>query len=1842
MTSMTSDDRPVRPNIATSIPEGAGNDMVLVRHDGAQADLNPFEDEADADDEGEGAPQGDGMDEVEVEIDAEVRQPNTIPSPLDPTAEEVAQHNLSHLPFRSWCPACVGAKAPAQPHRVSGVETGRDHLVAFDYFFLGGQSSAEDEEPHFKFLVVKDKQSRARFAHAVPMKGAVEHAVQCLRGDLLRLGYRRLAMKSDQEPALKALLKEVARKESIELIFEEAARGDPQSNGMIENGVRSVKEQILTMKLGLEARLNTIIPERHPILTWLASHAADCLTKFEVGKDGKTSYERLRGKKFKQPMVEFGEQIFFKLTEADLSRQQKERGSMGPKWQVGTWLGTRWSSYEHVVHTGRGIRFPRSIRRCPLTKRWDYHAIESISAVPWQMNEKEDEEDAEADENNEVGVEFEPPRAGAPGDEQGVPQPRQVRRRSFQIRQADLDVHGYTVGCRKCHWIRMRYAGHGPDHTVECRQRFENLLRDTARVRKAKERMAHGNHGHDSDSDSSSSSGSSRGSSTGSSTGSSSNQDTNHQSGDEGMSADDQAMVSSLHRLEERGIHIRNDTAELMHAIDSMGGDNKVFLHQVVQHAPIVFEAYSPERVNHMAKCMPSLGIQPGLSMDLTTVNPEGVHWDFSLAAHRNMAARMLLQQQPALLIGSPPCAPWSALQYLHDWHKTPEEIEARKGAARTHLAFCIKLYRLQLAGGRWFLHEHPQAATSWHEQMVDELLQIPGIGKVVGHQCQQGMLVEVDGTLRPIKKPTAWMSNSPAILRRLGRQCRGTGGWCSAYNMAHAVCVKSTAKAAAIYPLRLCRNILEGLREQLKEGGWIKDGAVGLHAAEEEDVRLEEYLGELAPLQTQQHQHDPTATEATRRPKVFDAITGYELDEELVGKARTTELEFVASKEIWELCPEQECWDNTGKPPISVRWVDTNKGDDVNVAIRSRLVAREIRKKGIEAIFAATPPLEALRTVISQAVTHSDPNNRPTGDLRQQLLFIDIKRAYFHAAVPDSQLIYVSFPPELQALPEYRGKVGRLRKFLYGTQGAAAGWEDEYAAGHLSMGFTRGEACPCIFSHREWEVNVTVHGDDFTAAGPKWGLDRYEAAMRSRYQLEVKARLGPDAEDDKEVTVLNRVVRWCEDCVEYEADPRQVEILIKQLELEDAKSMSTPGVKYSSKEIEDNEKLLDPIASSHFRAVAARANYLAQDRPDIQFSVKEVCREAAHPTQLGLMKLKRLGRYLVGKPRMILKYRYQKPCDIMAYADSDWAGCVRTRRSTSAGLIMLGDHFIKSWSSTQQLVALSSAEAEYYALVKVAGMAMGQKSIMVDMGRDIGIHVFTDSSAAKGIASRTGLGKLRHIEVHTLWLQEKVRAKILQLKKVNGKENPADAMTKHLPEAAMGKIIRMLGGHFSEGRAASAPRVSTNQWAIGGHGGSDEWLQEGLEDEDLGQNEDRTAAAAAPAADGGAEYEEVMAMGVTGAAREGREMANERARLIMVKRDRECRPISDDDILAILRLWGFRKNRSRQNVIPDGSQYVLSDTLGLVSDRRGATVAAMHTLAFPHFSKILNRYLRERIPASMSEFRFTTVTVNKDYAGKLHRDSNNAGPSVIKAFGKFTGGRLEYHENDDGRIALDMLPEGARRINIHDNMVLFNGRRAHRAEGFKGERYSVVWYACPRHDRAVSKVRASLRACGYQLPTVGERAPPGGSLRTAEEEDQGNTDHKGTKDFEIWSALSELHACIPECRTLAPRDVPVGQQFSCSSGHSHSRKGRAQSGAMGAQVLQGTNTHSLGHSAVGACGGFRPHADSVCVSTSMFQQFSLGTWFSVVGRATGFPVDREALGGFPLPLWLKRCSSRS
>ena len=102
-----------------------------------------------------------------------------------------------------------------------------------------------------------------------------------------------------------------------------------------------------------------------------------------------------------------------------------------------------------------------------------------------------------------------------------------------------------------------------------------------------------------------------------------------------------------------------------------------------------------------------------------------------------------------------------------------------------------------------------------------------------------------------------------------------------------------------------------------------------------------------------------------------------------------------------------------------------------------------------------------------------------------------------------------------------------------------------------------------------------------------------------------------------------------------------------------------------------------------------------------------------AAPTELVMAGLKRLGRFVEGRRRLEIYYPWQRANRLETYSDTDWAGCVKTRKSTSGGCILLGDHLLKSWSSTQANIALSSGEAEMYGVVKAAGMALGHQDML-------------------------------------------------------------------------------------------------------------------------------------------------------------------------------------------------------------------------------------------------------------------------------------------------------------------------------------------------------------------------------------------------------------------------------------------------------------------------------------------------------------------------------------------------
>ena len=131
------------------------------------------------------------------------------------------------------------------------------------------------------------------------------------------------------------------------------------------------------------------------------------------------------------------------------------------------------------------------------------------------------------------------------------------------------------------------------------------------------------------------------------------------------------------------------------------------------------------------------------------------------------------------------------------------------------------------------------------------------------------------------------------------------------------------------------------------------------------------------------------------------------------------------------------------------------------------------------------------------------------------------------------------------------------------------------------------------------------------------------------------------------------------------------------------------------------------------------------------------------------------MARYLRGRPRVVQRYRWQEAQEkVVGYSDSDWAGCRRTARSTSGGVLMLGSHLVKSWSSTQKSIALSSGVAELIALVKVSTELIGLLQLLRDWGRLEEGEVMVDSSAALAVTHRRGNGKMRHVKGGSLWIQ--------------------------------------------------------------------------------------------------------------------------------------------------------------------------------------------------------------------------------------------------------------------------------------------------------------------------------------------------------------------------------------------------------------------------------------------------------------------------------------------------------
>jgi hypothetical protein len=529
------------------------------------------------------------------------------------------------------------------------------------------------------------------------------------------------------------------------------------------------------------------------------------------------------------------------------------------------------------------------------------------------------------------------------------------------------------------------------------------------------------------------------------------------------------------------------------------------------------------------------------------------------------------------------------------------------------------------------------------------------------------------------------------------------------------------------------------------------------------------------------------------------------------VEEARLEEMNFMVEQDVYTIVPIQEAWDATGKPPISVRWIDTDKGREGEEKYRSRLVARDFRIKGDDRddTFASMPPLEAQRLLFAITARKWREWEQGQGE-HWKLAFIDIKKA--HLTAPCKEPSFVELPSE--DTRAVAGTCGRLNRWLYGMRGAAHGWELHYQAMMRTIGFRVGDSNSAILRHPGRDITCVIHGDDFVFGGTACNLHWVTQHMESWFSLVVRGILGPEGEDIKSIDVLNRRVTWDHRGLAIQADSALVE-----------KYLALVGVATSSRGREHPGENEDPTPGAAalgtaeakmYRAAAATANYIAADRPDIAYATKEACRRMSRPTAEDWDRLVKLGTYLARYRAGVAMFSGWKcRTDIATFADSDWAGCKESRRSTSGGTLTYLGSLMKSWSSMQTTIALSSAEAELHAVIRGATESLGFQSLLRDFGiHDVRITVFTDATAAAAIVKRKGLGRLRHLDVRDLWIQEKVASKIIKVERVKGGVNPADPLTKFVGGRQAFNVLGPIG--FLQASTATADYAPTRADADG------------------------------------------------------------------------------------------------------------------------------------------------------------------------------------------------------------------------------------------------------------------------------------------------------------------------------------------------------------------------------------------------------------------------------------------
>ena len=487
---------------------------------------------------------------------------------------------------------------------------------------------------------------------------------------------------------------------------------------------------------------------------------------------------------------------------------------------------------------------------------------------------------------------------------------------------------------------------------------------------------------------------------------------------------------------------------------------------------------------------------------------------------------------------------------------------------------------------------------------------------------------------------------------------------------------------------------------------------------------------------------------------------------------AMQDELNQFEQQQVWKLVPRPK-----NKSVIGTRWVYRNKLDEDGIVIRNkaRLVAKGYSQaEGIDydETYAPVARLEAIRLFLAFAAFSNF-----------KVYQMDVKSAFLNGKLDEE--VHVEQPPGFEN-PEFLDFVYFLFKAIYGLKQAPRKWYDTLSEFLIENGFVRGVIDKTLFSkkHKNDLILVQVYVDDIIFGSTNDNLcKRFAKLMQSRYEMsmmgELKFFLG--------LQVSQRL-----DGI-FICQSKYLKEVLKKYQMEDSASARTPSS--TAVKLGDCKNSIKVDVTS-YRGMIGSLLYLTASRPDIMYATCLCARFQADPRDLHLVAVKRILRYLKGTPDLGIWYPKESSFNLVGYTDSDYAGSVVDRKSTSGSCQFLGSRLVSWYSKKQQTVSNSTAEAEYIAAGSCCAQILWIRNQLRDYGFVLNkIPILCDNTSAIAISNNpVQHSRTKHIDIRYHFIREHVMNGTVELFFVPTEEQTTDIFTKSLDESTFTRLVGKLG----------------------------------------------------------------------------------------------------------------------------------------------------------------------------------------------------------------------------------------------------------------------------------------------------------------------------------------------------------------------------------------------------------------------------------------------------------------